>query len=177
MKICIHISLNITIHPWKRAQQVPISNVVSPGELDMARTCASEFFWKSKCNLPELTVADRGTTAPLHEFPNIPAPFQSPHSLRKHCPGQLKAVVSSGSLQADLNFIFPSKHVKPYTDLQVCQLQCSQKSRCSDPVSWRSTRNLPVRTPQAFVPCKGLIQNHVRDGRKNYSIWLLWLFG
>lgn len=86
-------------------------------------------------HLPELTVADRDTTVPLHKFPNIPAPFQTPHSLRKHCPGQLKAVVSSGSLQADLNFIFPSKGVKPYTDLYVCQLQCSQKSGCSEPVS------------------------------------------
>lgn len=125
-------------------------------------------------HLPQLTVADRGTTAPFHESSNIPAPFQSPHSLRKHCPGQQKAVVSSGSLYADLNLMFTSKHVKLYTSfymsicLSICQ--CSQKhwqkSRCNELVSWKPMRNLPVSTPQALSLARGSSKTTLKVAKK-----------
>lgn len=78
-------------------------------------------------HLSELTAADTGKTACSKSFPVFQLHFKAPKVLEK-TPGQLKALVSSGSLHADLHFISPFKHVKAYTDLPVCQCSVHRKA-------------------------------------------------
>lgn len=98
--------------------------MVSPGELHTWQELKEVNFSKVKMqHLPELTTADTGKSPCSVSFPVFQLHFKAPKAL-ENTPGQLQALVSSGSVHTDLHL----KHVRPYMDLPVCQLQCSQKS-------------------------------------------------
>lgn len=63
-------------------------------------------------HLPELTAGDTGKTPCSMSFPVFQLHFKAPKVL-ENTPGQLKALMSSGSVHADLHFIPPFMHVKP----------------------------------------------------------------
>lgn len=120
-------------------------------------------------HLPELTAADTGCKTPCPvSFPVFQLHFKALKAL-ENTPGQPKALVSSGSVHRDLHFLLSSMLNLTWIYLSA---SCSvhRKADVERKVSWRSTRNLPVRTPWALVPHKGLIWNHIRDGRKKYCL-------